>query len=104
MTRISISSQRRSWICFSCSALASIACRLMELFETPTVDAICGSTSWYSRVETPRSRRTEHLGVRSRVVPQRFISRDLHFPFGLVTKARSLDSHLTVGHFDASRL
>jgi hypothetical protein len=50
------SSQRRSCNCFSCSALASMAWRLMELRDTPTVAAIFGSTSWYSRVETPRSK------------------------------------------------
>jgi hypothetical protein len=31
-----------------------MAWRLMELRDTPTVAASLGSTSWYSRVETPR--------------------------------------------------
>jgi len=31
------------------------ASKLIELRETPTVSAICGNTSRYSRVETPRS-------------------------------------------------
>jgi hypothetical protein len=29
--------------------LASMACRLTALRETPTVSAILGNTSWYSR-------------------------------------------------------
>jgi hypothetical protein len=31
-----------------------MACRLTALRETPTVSAILGNTSWYSRVEMPR--------------------------------------------------
>jgi len=40
---------------FNCSALAWTASRLTELRDTPTVCAISGRTSSYSRVETPRS-------------------------------------------------
>ncbi len=40
---------------FNCSALAWSASRLTELRDTPTVCAISGRTSSYSRVETPRS-------------------------------------------------
>ena len=48
-------SQRFSRSDFNCSALAWAASRLTELRDTPTVCAISGRTSSYSRVETPRS-------------------------------------------------
>ena len=42
--------KRRSCSCLNCSALPSIAWRLMLLRDTPTVSAICGSTSSYWHV------------------------------------------------------
>jgi hypothetical protein len=41
---------------FNCSALVWTASRLTELRDTPTVCAISGRTSLYSRLETPRQR------------------------------------------------
>ena len=49
--------QRFSRSDFNCSALACTASRLTELRDTPTVCAISGRTSSYSRVETPRKER-----------------------------------------------
>src|SRR5947209_2023139 len=48
-------SQRRSRNWRNCSTLPSIAWRLTLLRDTPAVAAISGSTSAYSRVETPRN-------------------------------------------------
>src|SRR5437764_12754053 len=48
-------SQRRSRNWRNCSTLPSIAWRLTLLRDTPAVSAISGSTSAYSRLETPRN-------------------------------------------------
>ena len=56
-------SQRFSRSDFNSSALAWTASRLTELRDTPTVCAISGRTSSYSRVETPR-------GIAPQRVPQ----------------------------------
>lgn len=57
-----------------------MACRLTELRETPAVSAIRGSTSSYSRVETPRNNVPSIWLLQATILAQVFVRRNLHRP------------------------